>query len=245
MTGFHEVLPSTDSVTVVVGSTSCVASVVPGGTGGTGTCSIANSALTASATPYSVTATYPGDADLSLSALATAPTGLTVTKATPPTITWATPSAITYGTALSATQLNATDTLPGTFVYSPAAGSVLAVGSQTLGVTFTPTDSTDYTTATKNVTLVVNKDSAVATVSETPTTEAYGHEASSVFTVTVVTGNHEVLPSTDSVTVNVGTDFLRRLGRPIGHRRLRDLLDRRDGPALQRHGLHGHGHLPG
>ena len=42
-------------------------------------------------------------------------------KATP-TITWAAPADITYGTALSATQLNATATVPGTFVYTPAAG---------------------------------------------------------------------------------------------------------------------------
>ena len=46
-------------------------------------------------------------------------------KATP-TITWATPADIIYGTALSATQLNATATVPGTFVYTPAAGTVLS-----------------------------------------------------------------------------------------------------------------------
>jgi Tfp pilus assembly protein PilV len=197
-----ENLPGVENVTVNVGSTSCVAAVA---VTTVGTCSIANSALPASGSAYTVSATYPGDADISLSATATAPTGLTVTKATPPTITWNTPTAISYGTLLSATQLNATDTLPGTFVYSPASGALLTVGSQTLGVTFNPTDSTDYNTATKNVTLVVNKDTSTATVSESPTTEAYGHEASSVFTVVVVTGNHEVLPSTDAVTVNVGT----------------------------------------
>ena len=63
-----------------------------------------------------------------------------------PTITWATPAAITYGTPLSATQLKATASVPGTFVYSPAAGTVLGAGSQTLSVTFTPTDTTDYET---------------------------------------------------------------------------------------------------
>jgi hypothetical protein len=197
-----ENLPGAENVTVNVGTASCVASVA---VTTVGTCSIANSALTANTNAYIVTAMYVGDTDITASATATAPTGLTVTKAAPPAITWATPTAISYGTALSSTQLNATDTLPGTFVYSPAAGTVLAFGSQTLGVTFTPTDSTDYTTATKNVTLTVNKDTSTATVSETPTSEAYGHESSSVFTVAVVTGNHEVLPSTDSVTINVGT----------------------------------------
>jgi hypothetical protein len=79
---------------------------------------------------------------------------LTVTKATP-IITWPTPYAITYGTALSAAQLNATALIPGTFVYTPAAGNVIAAGSQTLSATFTPTDTADYTTAHATVTLVV------------------------------------------------------------------------------------------
>ena len=35
---------------------------------------------------------------------------------------WSTPADITYGTALSATQLNATASVPGTFVYTPVAG---------------------------------------------------------------------------------------------------------------------------
>ena len=49
----------------------------------------------------------------------------------------------------SATQLNATASVPGTFVYTPAAGTVLNAGAaQTLSVTFTPTDAANYTTAT-------------------------------------------------------------------------------------------------
>jgi hypothetical protein len=79
---------------------------------------------------------------------------IVVNKATP-AITWATPAPITYGTVLSSTQLNATASVPGTFVYSPAAGTIPAVGNDTLSVTFTPTDATDYTTATASVMLVV------------------------------------------------------------------------------------------
>lgn len=75
-----------------------------------------------------------------------------------PVITWATtPAAITYGTALSATQLDATASVSGTFAYSPAAGTVLAAGSQTLSVTFTPTNTAEYTVATAGVVLTVNK----------------------------------------------------------------------------------------
>ena len=76
---------------------------------------------------------------------------------TTPTITWATPAAIVYGTALSSTQLDATANTPGSFSYSPAAGTVPVTGSQKLSVTFTPTDTTNYTTASASVTLMVNQ----------------------------------------------------------------------------------------
>jgi hypothetical protein len=108
---------------------------------------------------------------------------VTVNKATP-TITWATPAAITYGTALSGTQLNATASVPGAFVYSPATGTTPAVGNDTLSVTFTPTDATDYTTATASVTLVVNSPSNPAPVisNTSPATTSAGGAA---FTLTV------------------------------------------------------------
>jgi hypothetical protein len=70
------------------------------------------------------------------------------------TISWSAPADITYGTALSATQLNATANVPGTFVYSPVAGTVLNAGAnQTLSVTFTPTDAANYTGATATTTI--------------------------------------------------------------------------------------------
>ena len=50
-----------------------------------------------------------------------------VAKSTP-AITWVAPAGITYGTALSATQLSASSPVPGTFVYTPPAGTVLPVG---------------------------------------------------------------------------------------------------------------------
>ncbi len=93
---------------------------------------------------------------------ATATVQLVVDKATP-VITWGAPAGITYGTALSATQLNATASVPGTLVYTPAAGSIPAAGTDTLSVTFTPTDSTDYTTVTKTVTLTVTQAAPVIT----------------------------------------------------------------------------------
>ena len=48
--------------------------------------------------------------------------------------------------------------MPGTFTYTPAAGTVLPAGAaQTLSVTFTPTDAANYTTATANVAITVLK----------------------------------------------------------------------------------------
>ena len=86
---------------------------------------------------------------------ATATVTLTVNKA-PSVITWPTPAPITYGTVLSATQLNASANVFGTFVYNPAAGTLPPVGNNTLTVTFTPMDFPDYSTAGASVILTVN-----------------------------------------------------------------------------------------
>ena len=72
-----------------------------------------------------------------------------------PTIAWATPPPFQSGQALSSAQLDATSSVPGTFVYSPAAGTVMNAGVQTLRVLFTPTDATDYTSALTVVNLTV------------------------------------------------------------------------------------------
>lgn len=47
--------------------------------------------------------------------------------------------------------------MAGTFAYSPVAGTVLPAGNQALFVTFTPTDTTDYTTATASAPLTVQQ----------------------------------------------------------------------------------------
>jgi hypothetical protein len=134
--------------------------------------------LTAGAQTLSVTLTPTDTTDYTT---ATATVTLTVNKAMP-AITWATPAAITYGTALSATQLDATSAVAGTFVYSPASGTVLSAGAQTLSVTLTPTDTTDYTTATATVTLTITK--AVLTVTANNASRVYG-AANPTFTDTV------------------------------------------------------------
>ena len=86
---------------------------------------------------------------------ATASAHINVSKATP-TITWANPASVLSGTVLGGTQLNASANVPGSFVYAPASGTVLAEGNgQTLTATFTPDDLADYTTGIKTVTIDV------------------------------------------------------------------------------------------
>ncbi len=118
---------------------------------------------------HSIKAVYSGDFNFSSSTSST--TVITITQ-TDPTITWPTPAPITYGTPLSGTQLNATASVPGTFVYSPAAGTVLSAGTQTLSVTFTPTDTTHYNSVGSSVSLVVNK--ALLAVTANNASKAYG-----------------------------------------------------------------------
>ena len=70
-----------------------------------------------------------------------------------PRITWSNPAPIVYGTALSASQLNAIASVPGTLTYSPVAGTILHAGTQTLFVTLTPTNGAAPVSA--SVTIVV------------------------------------------------------------------------------------------
>lgn len=89
-------------------------------------------------------------------------TGTLVIGKAVPTISWSDPSGINYGTALSSAQLNPTasflgSNLPGSFAYTPPAGTVLNPGNgQLISTTFTPTDSVNFNTATGSVHINVN-----------------------------------------------------------------------------------------
>lgn len=95
---------------------------------------------------------------------------LTIAEKSPSHIAWPVPSAIPYGAALSAAQLNATASVPGTFVYTPSEGHVLAPGRYTLSASFTPSDTEKYETAQATVVLEVE---------ESPDTASLPAEASS------------------------------------------------------------------
>jgi len=90
-----------------------------------------------------------------------------------PEISWPIPTDITYGTALSATQLNATANVSGTFVYTPALDSVLSVGKHDLIVEFTPTFTDFYNVVRDTVSITVTAKEPVITWS-TPADITYG-----------------------------------------------------------------------
>jgi hypothetical protein len=96
---------------------------------------------------------------------------VTGTAGLPSTINWANPAPIPVGTPLSSTQLNATDSVAGSFAYSPGTGVVLPVGTQTLSVTFTPSVA-GYGIETATVQIVVQP--ATSIIWPTPTPITYG-----------------------------------------------------------------------
>ena len=120
--------------------------------------------VSASATPYDVTATFT-PADTANYNGGTATNTITIVKATP-TVSWNNPANIVYGAALGGAQLNATASVDGTFAYSPAADAQLNAGNgQTLSVIFTPTDAGNYNTQTGSVSINVLKASVTLSTS--------------------------------------------------------------------------------
>ncbi len=143
------------------------------------------------------------------------------------TLTWPPPAPVTYGTPLSGTQLDATANVPGTFVYTPAAGTVAAVGTNTLSVVFTPTNPA-YPTANASVMLNVLPATTTTTISDVVSPIYYGQiigdvakvivtapntggninvfiDGQNVCTLPVITGVTETCPATTGVGYNAGT----------------------------------------
>jgi hypothetical protein len=118
---------------------------IDGATGST--FSLANAGF-ADAGAYTVVATN------ALGAVTSNAATISVVKAVP-TITWTLPAFLVEGAALGATELNASADVPGTFVYDPPSGTVLAVGTHDLSVTFNPSDSTHFATVSVSRTLVI------------------------------------------------------------------------------------------
>ena len=167
---------STTAVLTATGGDCSISGGVVTMTKGTGTCTM--------------TAKWAADSHY----LAASLTQTTTAQKLITTISWPTPAPINYGTPLSGTQLNATatnnnQTVPGTFVYAPASGKVLVAGTQTLTVSFMPTNKTDYSTATDAVTLIVNQINTTTTITATtPVAPKVGKPVKVTFTVTAAAG---------------------------------------------------------
>jgi 6-phosphogluconolactonase (cycloisomerase 2 family) len=138
---------------------------------------------------------------------ATGSVTLVVNQATP-TITWATPTPIAYGTPLSAAQLDATSSVPGSYVYTPPAGTILGAGSQTLKTTLTPTDGKDYTTATATVMLTVNKAATTTKVVSSINPSALSQSVTFTATVTAAYGTPTGTVTFLSNGTSIGTGTL-------------------------------------
>ncbi len=102
---------------------------------------------------------------------------LTVAKATP-TISWDNPADIVYGTRLGSGQLNAralfkSADLPGSFTYTPGAGTALNAGpGQTLSVSYVPSDTTNFNPVSTESKINVLK--ALLTVTANNRSKTYG-----------------------------------------------------------------------
>ena len=142
---------------------------------------------------YTAVATFPGSTDY---ATATKLANFTIAKATPQ-LAWAAPAAITYGTPLSlGAQLDASaGGLRGSFSYTPGPGAILDAGAgQKLSVTFTPTDTADYNTATKSTTITVDPARPMLTVSA-PGGSFDGSPIGATVTIAVVGAGTDNTPS--------------------------------------------------
>jgi hypothetical protein len=219
-----EAVPGSDSITINAGSASCNATV------SAPTCSIANTALAANATPYTVSATFTGtDPNLSTST-GTSATGLTVTQDSTTTTVSESPTSVVYGNESTVTftagvtashseavpsgdtitvsvnsgAANCTVTLPAT-TCTIGQTAVGAGGPYSVVATF----NGDTNLATSNKTaatgLTVTKDSTTTTVSESPTSVVYGNESTVTFTAGVTASHSEAVPNGDTIGISVNS----------------------------------------
>jgi hypothetical protein len=152
---------------------------------------------------------------------------ITVAVLTVPKIYWSTPAPITYPTALSATQLDATGSVDGTLTYTPPAGTVLPPGQQTLSVTLTPNNTTEYAPATDTVTITVNQ--ATQSITFTPPTSpvvypvspitlsATGGASGNPVTFSIVSGPGSLSGANNSILTVTGTGTIVVAANQLGN----------------------------
>ena len=134
--------------------------------------------------------------------------GVPVTVSLPTPIVSVNPVNITYGTALANSQLSGTATwtvdgnpvtVAGTFTYTSAAGTVFGAGNgQSEAVTFTPSDSTVYSTAFATVVVNVAQVGTTTALSASTNNTVYGQAVT--FTATIAATTQGIGTPTGSVT---------------------------------------------
>ncbi|MDR3457830.1 MAG: Ig-like domain repeat protein, partial [Verrucomicrobiae bacterium] len=117
--------------------------------------SYSTAAIPAAGTPYTISYAYVGDDNFAAATPDTSTT-LTVTQVTPTITVAPTATAITYGQTLASSVLSGTATVPGSFTFDAPATAPTA-GAVTPAVTFTPRDTTNFTTVSTTASVVVNK----------------------------------------------------------------------------------------
>jgi hypothetical protein len=126
---------------------------------------------------------------------------VTVNKGTPAVSAWPTASAITYGQTLaSATLSGGSASVGGSFTWTTPT-MVPSGGTPSENVTFTPTDTADYTTVAGSVTLTVN--AAAPTVTVTPGSSSIA-VTSPLSVMVTVSGAAGTTTPTGSVTLSGG-----------------------------------------
>jgi hypothetical protein len=105
-----------------------------------------------------------------------------------------------------------TPQIPGTFVYNPPSGTIEPVGTDPLQVTFTPTDTLDYTPANDTVSLQVVAPATISTPTiswPTPASITYGTPLSSTQLDAVAMAQAQptpVVPNNQLLVVSTATD---------------------------------------
>jgi hypothetical protein len=215
--------PVTFTTTVTSGDSAVAAGTVVFSSGATvlgvvdvnasGQAVYSTSTLTVAGSPYTITAVYNPSGPYLASSDSTT---LTVTPAIPSLTV--NPIGLTYGTALDSTQLVGTATaqvngqtvsVPGTFAFTSDAGRILDASATAYGegVTFTPADAANFSTATGVVSVSIAR--ADLCVKATPNSKTYGTAAADTGAVRGVVNNDGITATFasagDAATAPVGT----------------------------------------
>ena len=127
---------------------------------------------------------------------------------------WMRPTAIDDKTALGLNQLNAYASVPGSFKYSPASGTILQGGIQDLSVTFTPNDRSRFMPATMIVKILILRTPANLTPTPTPSPAVSTKERASLpepLTINFTSGSSKLRPN-DQVSLTIYAKALNESG---------------------------------